>query len=333
MTNGIYTLANDVVYDQLVALLNSIEVNVGTNIPVAVIAYDDRIERVKQLVSQYPSVTLLEDPALYAPWEEFSYKVWETHPTALQQWAAKGIQGVNRLGMNRRYAAFDQASPFERFIYLDGDTLVLSSLDRVFDQLQTHPLVVYDFQYKDPSHIYNVASSKLETIFPPERVGQEIFCAGFYGGQRGLFPPSQREFLVEQLATGDADVLYTSAPNQSVLNYMVMKSQIPVRNLAFELPENERTGNAVSSTHFQRRGACLYDNEAPLMYLHYIGVSSKCFQRLCSGENIDFPYRDIFLHYRYLKTPEERPVYKGRPEPCQKPPTRWQRLRQKISLK
>jgi hypothetical protein len=37
MVNGIYTLANDVVYDQLVALLNSIEANVSPNIPVCII--------------------------------------------------------------------------------------------------------------------------------------------------------------------------------------------------------------------------------------------------------------------------------------------------------
>lgn len=47
MTKGIYTVANDVVFDQLVALLNSIEVNVGTDTPVCVIAYDDRTEKVQ----------------------------------------------------------------------------------------------------------------------------------------------------------------------------------------------------------------------------------------------------------------------------------------------
>ncbi|WP_375539518.1 hypothetical protein [Planktothrix sp. FACHB-1365] len=36
-SRGIYTLANDVVFDQLVALLNSIEVNISPDIPVCVI--------------------------------------------------------------------------------------------------------------------------------------------------------------------------------------------------------------------------------------------------------------------------------------------------------
>ena len=36
-SSGIYTLANDRVFDQLVALLNSIEVNISPDIPVCVI--------------------------------------------------------------------------------------------------------------------------------------------------------------------------------------------------------------------------------------------------------------------------------------------------------
>ena len=47
MTEGIYILANDVVFDQLVALLNSLEVNAGKNYPVSIIPYDDRLERVE----------------------------------------------------------------------------------------------------------------------------------------------------------------------------------------------------------------------------------------------------------------------------------------------
>ena len=46
MTNGIYTLANDYVYHQLVALLNSIEANAGQDVPVCVIAYNDQVEKV-----------------------------------------------------------------------------------------------------------------------------------------------------------------------------------------------------------------------------------------------------------------------------------------------
>ena len=58
---GIYTLANDAVYDQLVALLNSIEVNVSKNIPICVIPYDDRLGLVKQEIAFRSNVTLFYD--------------------------------------------------------------------------------------------------------------------------------------------------------------------------------------------------------------------------------------------------------------------------------
>jgi len=45
MNHGIYTLANDAAYDQLVALLNSIEANVSRDIPLCVIPYDAQLTR------------------------------------------------------------------------------------------------------------------------------------------------------------------------------------------------------------------------------------------------------------------------------------------------
>ncbi|MDE5081962.1 MAG: sugar transferase, partial [Trichodesmium sp. St18_bin1] len=66
MTKGIYTVANDVVFDQLVALLNSIEVNVGTDTPVCVIAYDDRTEKVQAEIEKRKNVQFLDNPEIFA---------------------------------------------------------------------------------------------------------------------------------------------------------------------------------------------------------------------------------------------------------------------------
>lgn len=332
MTNGIYTLANDVVYDQLVALLNSIEVNAGKDVPVCVIAYDNKVEKVRAELENRENVTLLEDTSLFATWEEFSRQVWQAHPTAFKTWQEQGIQGVHRLGMNRRYCAFDPNSIFDNFAYFDADVLVLNSLDFIFEQLQEKDFVVYDFQYKDPTHIYNVNSPKLLEIFDKSRIESEIFCAGFYASKQGLFTEQTRQSLVSHLEAGEAEVLYMSAPNQSVLNYMTMRSNIPVYNLALNLPENQRTGNSVTSPHFERRGDVLYDKENQLTYLHYIGLKSSLFRRVCQGENIDFPYRDIFLHYRYLHQPEERPKFTTKPKAYNQPPSLTKRILRKFKL-
>ena len=49
LKRGIYTLANDNLYDQLIALINSIRTNYDKNIPICIIPYDDRVDKIKSL--------------------------------------------------------------------------------------------------------------------------------------------------------------------------------------------------------------------------------------------------------------------------------------------
>ncbi len=330
--DGICTLANDRIYDQLIALLNSIEVNGGKALPVCVYPYDDNTERIKAEIAQRPNVELFDDREVIDLWDNFAKSAWEPHPTAKERWLKAGSKGYHRFGTHRRYCAFD--GPFDRFIYMDGDTLLMSPLDRVFAQLDNYDCVVYDFQHKDITHVYEVTSPKLLEIFPQERLNQEIFCSGFYGSKKGLFDGERRNWLIEQLRAGEAEIVYPMAVDQPLLNYMMMRSNFSIYNLALQLPKEERTGCCVTSPHFQALdNNILYDRGNRLTYLHYIGLSSSLFTRLCSGENLDFPYRDIFLHYRYLYEPSQRPVFTGSPKPYQPPtPTFWQKVTRKLGL-
>ncbi|MFN7511486.1 Npun_R2821/Npun_R2822 family protein, partial [Microcystis sp.] len=315
--DGICTLANDRIYDQLIALLNSIEVNGGKDLPVCVYPYDDNIERIRAEIAQRPNVQLFDNRDVIDLWDNFAKSAWEPHPTAKERWLKAGSKGYHRFGTHRRYCAFD--GPFDRFIYMDGDTLLMSPLDRVFAQLDNYDCVVYDFQHKDITHVYEVTSPKLLEIFSQERLNQEIFCSGFYGSKKGLFDEERRNWLIEQLRAGEAEILYPMAPDQTIVNYMMMRSNFSIYNLALQLPKEERTGCCVTSPHFQALDNILYDKGKRLTYLHYIGLSSSLFTRLCSGENLDFPYRDIFLHYRYLYEPSQRPIFTDSPKPYQTP--------------
>lgn len=329
--DGICTLANDRIYDQLIALLNSIEVNGGKDLPVCVYPYDDNIERIRAEIAQRPNVQLFDNRDVIDLWDNFAKSAWEPHPTAKERWLKAGSRGYHRFGTHRRYCAFD--GPFDRFIYMDGDTLLMSPLDRVFAQLDNYDCVVYDFQRKDITHVYEVTSPKLLEIFSQERLNQEIFCSGFYGSKKGLFDEERRNWLVEQLRAGEAEILYPMAPDQTIVNYMMMRSNFPIYNLALQLPKEERTGCCVTSPHFQALDNILYDKGNRLTYLHYIGLSSSLFTRLCSGENLDFPYRDIFLHYRYLYEPSQRPIFTDSPKPYQPPtPTFWQKVTRKLGV-
>jgi hypothetical protein len=331
MSEGIYILANDVVYEQLVALLNSIEVNSGKSYPVCVIPYDDRLEKVKAEVKNRNNVEILTDTAVISLWEGFAAEVWKSHPHALKVWQQSGISGVYRLGMHRRFCAFDGI--FDKFIYLDADILVLNSLEYIFQQLNHSDFVVYDFQHKDISHVYDVNSAKLLNVFPQFRLDYEIFCAGMYAGKKGIFDESKRDYLLSQLRRGDGEILYMNAPDQTILNYMVMKSGISSYNFAHHLGKNEITGCCVTSPHFQERNHLLYDNGTRLTYLHYIGLSSSLFTKVCAGKNIVFPYRDIFLYYRYLHEPQKQPKFTTKPKAYNAPPSLTTRIFRKLGIK
>jgi hypothetical protein len=122
------------------------------------------------------------------------------------------------------------------------------------------------------------------------------------------------------------------APDQTILNYMVMRLGISNYNLALHLPPNQKTGCCVTSPHFEEREYILYDKGNRLTYIHYIGLSSKLFAQVCAGENIDFPYRDLFLHYRYLHEPENRPKFTTKPRPYNPPVSLATKVLRKLGI-
>ena len=79
-----------------------------------------------------------------------------------------------------------------------------------------------------------------------------------------------------------------------------------------------------------------YANKIKISFLkpliHYIGLSSRLFARVCQGENLDFPYRDLFLYYRYLHEPEKRPQFKNQGKRYDRPPSLVKRLGKKLGL-
>jgi len=309
--NGICTLANDYVFDQLVALLNSIDVILGSEIPVCIYPFDDQTERISVEIANRPNVFIYQDQESIDRWDKFML--------------AAAPERLNRskfrlYGAHRRFCAFD--GPFDKFIYLDADTLVMNSLTPVFDQLDNYDFVVYDFQFTDISKIYNSNSPKLRQIFPQNRIESETFCSGFYGAKQGTFNSEQRDWLISNLQNGESEILYSGAGEQPLINYMVMRSGLAVYNFARELPEDKKTGCSATSKHFEEIDHILYDKGNRLTYLHYIGVPPNINQAVCAGENLEFPYRELFLYYRYLREPDKRPVFLDPPRPYNTPPIR-----------
>ncbi|TAE58437.1 MAG: sugar transferase [Nostocales cyanobacterium] len=328
--DGICTLGNDNVLNQIIALLNSIEAIYGQTMPVCIYPYDDNTEKLAEEIINRPYVTLYNQLDSIQKWDQFTKDIWDIHPTAQKHWLEIGVDKYYRLGSHRRYCAFD--GPFDRFVYMDADIILMSPLNNIFAQLNHQDWVVYDFQFKDMSHVYSVSSQKLQELFTPERLKTEIFCAGLYATKKDIFTAENRQMILDWLRQGEAEVLFDMAADQTILNYMVMRLGISQYNFALSLPPGTATGNSVTSLHFENRDNILYDKGNRLTYLHYIGLSSKLFNQVCAGENIEFPYRDIFLHYRYLHEPEKRPKFTTKGKAYNAPPSLTTKILRKLGL-
>jgi hypothetical protein len=312
-TTGICTLANDHVFDQAIALINSIAEVMGADFPVCIFPYDDHCDRLAAAICDRPNVTIFQDRAVLDYWDDQAKRVWDSCPQAKRRWAEVTNKPYYRFGTHRRFGAF--SGPFDRFLYMDADTLLLKDVNAIFNQLETHDWIVHDFQHRDVSHVYNCDSPRLLDVFTARQLDTEIFCSGFYAAKRGTFNQAQLDDCLRQIEAGEDDVLYGMAPDQTILNYWVMRSNLAIYNYALELPSSEVTGCCVTSDHFEMVGGRLCDRGNPLTYLHYIGLSSSLFKQLCEGENLDFPYRDLFLHYRYLNDASNSPKFAGKPRP------------------
>ncbi|MCA1993816.1 MAG: sugar transferase, partial [Coleofasciculus sp. S288] len=293
--------------------------------------YNDDTAKIAAEIARRPNVQLYEDTDSMQKWDGFARSAWDTHPTAKQRWSQVGSATYHRFGTHRRYCAFD--GPFDRFLYMDADTLLMAPVEFIFAKLEENDCIVYDFQHTDLTHVYDISSTKLAEVFPPERLKTEIFCSGFYASKRDLFDEERRNWLVSKLAEGDAEVLYSMAPDQTLINYMMMKPNLGIYNFALQLPSDKSTGCCVTSPHFQQQNHILYDKGNRLTYIHYIGISSKAFNKVCEGENIGFPYRELFLHYRYLHEPDKRPKFTTKPRPYNPPPALTTRVLRKLGLK
>lgn len=332
--DGLYILGNDVVFDQVIALINSIQVHNGDRYPICIIPYNDQVERLQTAIDAYDGVSILADIPLIQRWEKFATDAWDQVPFRYEFWKKGGTtSGVHRMGMHRRFVLLDSEAPFSRGIYLDADITVLSSLEPIFERLETCDFVTYDFQYLDPSHVFNVDREETHQFLAQKDYGKRLFCAGMFAAKAGIINDEDLGKVINSLKQDGGALLYPPAPDQTLLNYMAIVLDFDYVNLAFEIPPEQRTGCCVTSKHFEERDWKLYDEGKPLTYLHYVGLGSQLFEQVCSGENLDFPYRDLFLHYRYLKSPGDRPAFRGKPMPYNAPPSLLTRVKAKLKQK
>jgi hypothetical protein len=117
--HGVYFLANDRVFDNVVAFLNSFRAHNPTT-ELCLIPFADDVERTMALASRYDFTTFTDEDVL-------------------RRCDAIGARFHGKpAGHYRKLAAWH--GQFDRFLYIDCDTVVLEPVDFVFDYLDE-----YDF--------------------------------------------------------------------------------------------------------------------------------------------------------------------------------------------
>ncbi|KKD37696.1 Npun_R2821/Npun_R2822 family protein [Limnoraphis robusta] len=311
-SQGIYTLANDVVFDQLVALLNSIEVNVGSNIPVCVIPYDDRLEKVKREINARANVTLYENYPEMQRWEEFAKEVWAAHPRATQS-KKKIAKWYNKSNLLRKMCAFD--GEFEEFVFYDADSLAMKPLDQVFTKLEEYDFVFDDWEHAKRKEVaaFNFDRVYQDSGLTESEVRSKIHCSSFFGSRAGIFGVQELETLKKRLIEHREIEWINSLSwwcDADLFSYMSLVTNRPIFNFTRSSNGEERTGNCANADPFVNIDNVLYNQDGlkPIHRIHYMGYSSVDFGRLSQGEDVHIPYQDVFLHYRFLKHPEQKPT-------------------------
>jgi len=301
---GLYTLGNDVVYDQIVALVNSIRCNVDPDIPICIVPYDDKIQRLTDYVNRTENVTLFADREAIARWENFADRTWAAHPQAAQNAKIIGV----RKRAQRRYVAFE--GPFEKFVYYDADSLAMKPLDSLFAKLAEFDFVFDDWEPRKPDAVAALRLDRIRDsgIYSVEAVRPLFHCSSFFGARRGLFDAATLQKMADLLIDRREIEWIPAIAEAFMFTYLTLRAGYSQFNFTQDGKSEEVTGNCADADPFVEVDRILYnaDGHKRIHRIHYMNFSSKSFARLCDGEDVGIPFQKMFLHYRFLNEPEKQ---------------------------
>jgi hypothetical protein len=297
---GMYFLANDKVIDQAVTFLNSVRAH-NPEIPLCLIPYDRKIERVRALAQRYNFLTI-EDESLLSWCDSISLEFHES--------TCRGR------GMYRKLAAW--FGPFEEFLYIDLDAVVLRSVDVVFPLLREFDVIT---SYSNDPHGRKFVW--LDSIKPNGYISQEEIDysanMGSILSSRGLLTRS----LVDSLVPGAKALsphMELRCFDQPFNNYVVVKStkrytslrRLNQRSAGRPWPEECWPGD--DKWRIALDGKATYNGEPrELLHIHWSGVMAphRWEKRLYSildkwgisvpSVRFNLKQGHIWRHYRYLK--------------------------------
>ncbi len=273
-TVGIYCLANDTVLEWMIALLESLR-TFEPEIELSIIPFDDNILKLSKLATRY-RFTFLHDDTL-----GLLDKLGTTVDPRNQNLPIHPF---------RKFAAF--WGPFDHFLFLDADIVVLGKFQDVF---RAYLRSKCDFMYfdRDMDMAYKSGAFRALMIAEHSAVG---FNSGAFVSSRDMF--SMKD--LRELA-GDARSIrenFVSRYEQSFFNYCVDIKGLNKQQYCEVVPHASCSNWAKwplvespdGAYHTRKSG---YDSAKSLLFVHWAGFRQGPLM----------PHRKLFLRYRHRGKP------------------------------
>lgn len=277
-TRGVYFLANNNVSELAIAFLNSFRKH-NPDIALCLIPFNDKSDQIEALRDKY-RFTVLEDKQLLAACDEISAHFHD-----------------KPLGTYRKLAAWE--GPFDEFVYIDTDTIVLDSIDFVFENLAHADIFT---SHSNLPHIRKwVWKDSIEgnDALTAEQIA---FAAntGFFVSRKNLLDMRHIQSKV-QAALVLKPHMELHCMEQPFLNYLIVTSGYRYgslltfrnsgvnRRVKLEWWAGNRGG-------FVRGGKFRVLFGPPVFLLHWAGVWQKD-----GGSLSTIPYKRLWDHYRNLE--------------------------------
>lgn len=206
--HGVYFLANDRVYEIAIAFLNSFRAS-NPAIPLCLIPYSDDIAHLTQLSREY-KFEVYSNRKLLADCDCISRMFYE-----------------ERVGEFRKLAAW--SGPFERFVYIDIDTVVFKPVDFVFSLLDHYDVLTSHSNYPESRRWTWRDSIFKANILTNEQIEYSANM-GFIASRGKLFPID----IVSQMAVDASRIkkhMELSCMDQPFLNYMIITAGLRYSSL------------------------------------------------------------------------------------------------------
>jgi hypothetical protein len=277
LRHGVYFLANDRVFDHVVAFLNSFR-KYNPTTQLCLIPFANDTARTEALASRY------------------GFSVW-TDGDALRRCDAISERFHGKvLGHYRKLAAWE--GEYDRFVYIDCDTVVLQPVDFVFGYLDQ-----YDF-VASHSDIYNIRKFVWrDSIYSTAALTREQIRysanTGFLASRTDALDLDRVDARLDD-ALALAQHMELICCEQPLLNYLVVTSNRPYTSLFtlalrtgdWSIPQERWAGASIDPVPGSRVP------QSPTLLVHWAGEWEKS-----RREGTPIPHRELWEHYRTMSEP------------------------------